>query len=142
MAGFLRLLGDDAHRVGGIVAADIEERVDRVGFQDLEDLLAILAVRLVAGRAEGGGRRRGDRLKIGDRLLPEIDEIVIDDAAHALQRAIDMGDLRKAPRLQRYAGQRLVDDRRRPASLGDKDLVRHVFSLPLASAGPERPPRL
>ena len=114
-----------------------------MGFQDLEDLLAILAVRLVAGRAEGGGRRRRDRLKIGDRLLPEIDEIVIDDAAHALQRAIDMGDLRKAPRLQRYAGQRLVDDRRRPASLGDKDLVRHfVFSLPLASAGPERPPRL
>ena len=26
----LRLLGDDAHRVGGIVAADVEERVDFV----------------------------------------------------------------------------------------------------------------
>ena len=125
MIAFLRLLGDDAHRVGGIVAADIEERVDRVGFEDLEDLLAILAVGLVAGRAERGGRRRRDRLEIGDRLLAEIDEIVVDDAAHALQRAIDMRDVGKAPRLERHPGQRLVDDRGRPAALGDKDLVRH-----------------
>src|SRR6185312_15382274 len=93
--------------------------------QDLEDLLAIFAVGLVAGRAERGGRRRRDRLQIGDRLLAEIDEIVVDDSAHALTRAIDMGDPGKAPRLQRNAGQRLVADRSRPASLGDKDLVRH-----------------
>ena len=125
MIGFLGLLGDDAHSVGGIVAADVEERVDRVGFEDLEDLLAVFAVRLVAGRAEGGGGGRRDRLEVGDRLLPEVDEIVVDDAAHALQRAIDMRDVREAPRLQRNAGQRLVDDRRRSASLGDKNLARH-----------------
>ena len=93
MVGFLRFLGDDAHRVGGIVAADVEERVDRVRFQDLEDLLAIFAIRLVAGRAERGGRRRRDRLEVGDRLLARIDEIVVDDPAHALQRAIDMADV-------------------------------------------------
>ena len=133
--GFLRLLRDDAHRVGGIVAADVEERVDRVRFQDLENLLTIFEVRLVAGGSERGGWRRRDRLEVGDRLLPEIDEIVVDDAAHALQRAIDMADVGKPPRLERHAGQRLVDHRRRTASLGDKDLVRHVFSLPLASAG-------
>ena len=77
------------------VAADIEERVDRVGFQDLEDLLAIFEVGLVAGRAERRGRGRGDRFEVGDRLLAEIDEIVIDDAAHPLQRAVDMGDVGK-----------------------------------------------
>ncbi len=129
MIGFLRFLGDDAHRVGGIVAADVEERVDRVRFQDLEDLLAIFEVRLVAGGAERGGGRRRDRLEVGDRLLAQIDEIVVDDPAHALQRAIDMADVGKPPRLERHAGQRLVDHRRRTASLGDKDLVRHVFSL-------------
>ena len=138
MIGLLRLLGDDAHRVGGIVAADIEERVDRVRLQDLEDLLAIFEVGLVAGRAERRGRRRRDRLEIGDRLLAEIDEIVVDDAAHALQRAIDMRDVGKPPRLERHAGQRLVDDRRRAAALRDEDLVRHVFSLPFAEHG--RPP--
>ena len=131
MVGFLRLLGDDAHSVGGIVAADVEEHVDRVRLEDLENLLAIFAVGLVAGRAERGRGRRGDRLQIGDRLLPEIDEIVVDDAAHALERAIDMPDFREAPRLQRHAGQRLVDDRRRSASLGDKDLVRHTLIPPL-----------
>ena len=125
MIAFLRLLGDDPHRIGGIVAADIEERVDRVGFEDLEDLLAILAVGLVAGGSERGGRRRRDRLEIGDRLLAEIDQIVVDDPAHALQRAIDMRDVGKPPRLERHPGQRLVDDGRRPAALGDKDLVRH-----------------
>ena len=30
----VRLLGDDSHRVGGIVAADIEKRVDFVGAHD------------------------------------------------------------------------------------------------------------
>ena len=135
MVGFLGLLGDDAHRVGGIVAADVEEGVDRMRFQNLEDLLAIFAVRLVAGRAESRGGRRRDRLEVRDRLLAQIDQIIVDDAAHALERAIDMADVGKPSRLERHAGQRLVDDRSRTASLGDKDLVRHVFSLRLASAG-------
>ena len=134
MVGFLRFLRDDAHRVGGIVAADVEEHVDRVRLQDLEDLLAIFEVRLVARGSERRGRRRRDRLEVGDRLLSEIDEVVVDDAAHALERAIDMTDVGKPPRLERHPGQRLVDHRRRPAALGDKDLVRHVFSLRLASA--------
>ena len=121
----LRFLRHDAHGVGGIVAADIEERVDRVRFQDLENLLAIFAVRLVAGRAERRGGRCGHRLKICDRFLSEIDEIVVDDAAHALPRAVNVSDRREAPRLERNAGQRLIDDGGRSAPLGDKDFVRH-----------------
>ena len=94
---------DDADGVGGIVAADVEERVDRVRLENLEDLLAIFEIGLVARRAERGGRRGGDGLEIGDRLLPEIDEIVVDDAADAMQRAIDMGNCSDdaAPRAQR-----------------------------------------
>ena len=105
-----------------------------MGFQDLEDLLAIFEVRLVARGSERRGGRRRNRLEIGDRLLAEIDEIVVDDAAHALKRAVDVADVGKPPRLKRNARQRLVDDRGRTATLGDKDLVRHV-NLPLARAG-------
>ena len=129
MSALLRFLRDDAHGVGGIVAADIEERVDRMRLQDLEDLLAIFEVRLVAGRAERCGGRGGDRLEIGDRLLAEIDEIVVDDAAHPVQRAIDPRNAREPARLERHPDQRLVDDRGRAAPLSDKDLVRHQ-SLP------------
>ena len=62
-----RLLGDDPHGVGGIVAADVEEGVDVVRAQHLEDFLAIFAVGLVAGRAERRGRAGGDRFEIGSR---------------------------------------------------------------------------
>ena len=73
MAGLLRLLGDDAHGVRGIVAADVEEGVDFVRLEDLEDLLAILEVGLVARRAERRGGRRRDRLEIGGRFLAEVE---------------------------------------------------------------------
>ena len=125
----LRLFGDDPHGVRGIVAANVEERVDRVRFQDLEDLLAIFEVGFVARRAEGSGGRGGDRFEVGDGLLAEIDKIVVDDAAHPVLSAIDAGNAGEPPRLERHADQRLVDHRGRAAPLGDDDLVRHE-SLP------------
>ena len=125
MAAPLRLFGDDAHGVGGIVAADVEERVDIVRLENLEDLLAVFDVRLVAGRAERGGGGRSDRLEVADRLLAEVDEVVVDDAAHPVDRAIDVGHVGEATRLERDADQRLVDHRRRSAALGDENLVRH-----------------
>ncbi len=125
VVALLRLLGDDPHRVRGIVAADVEERVDGVGLQDLEDLLAIFEVRLVAGRAERGGRGGRDRFEIGDGLLAEVDEIVVDDAAHAVQRPVDVRHVLETPRLERHAHHRLVDDGRRAPALSHKDLVRH-----------------
>ena len=121
MAALPRLLRDDPHRVGGIVAADVEERVDLMRLEDLENLLAVFEVRLVPGGAERSRGRRGDRLEIGRRLLAEIDEVVVDDAAHPVQRPVDVRDARIAPRLQRHAGQRLVDDRRRSARPGRQE---------------------
>ena len=79
------LFGDDAHGVGGIVAADVEKRVDLMRAQDLEDFLAIFAIGLVARRPERGGRRSRDRFQIAHALLAEVDEFVVDDAAHAVQ---------------------------------------------------------
>jgi hypothetical protein len=51
ITGFLRLQAYDAHRVGRIVAADVEEVLDFVRLQHLEDFLAIGQVGLVAGGA-------------------------------------------------------------------------------------------
>ena len=47
--------------------------------------------------------------------------VIVDDAAHAVARAIDPGDVLEAPRLQHDADQTLVDDRRGAAALGDED---------------------
>ena len=93
IAGLLRLIGDDADRVRRIVAADVEERVDRMRLEDLEDLLAVFEIGLVAGRAKRCGRRGCDRFEIDDSLLSEIDEIVVDDAAHPMQRAVDTREM-------------------------------------------------
>ena len=129
-AGLGRLFRDDAHGVGGVVAADVAERVDLVRLQHLEDFLAVLDVGLVAGRAERGGRRGGDGFEIGGGLLGQVDEVFFDDAAHAAHRAVDARDVGKAPRLERHASQRLVDHRRRPTALRDQNLMRHrIVSL-------------
>ena len=61
--GFMRLLGDDAHRIGGIVAADIKEGADFMRLQNLEDLVAIFQIRLVAGGAQRRGRGFADQQK-------------------------------------------------------------------------------
>ena len=101
----------------------------------LENLLAIFEVWLVARGSECGGRRRRDRLEVGDRFLPEIDKVVVDDAAHALQCAIDVADVGKPPRLERHPGQRLIDHRCRTAPWATRILCGISSALPLASAG-------
>ena len=91
-----------------------------VRLQHLENLLAVAFVGLVAGGAERRRRRVGDEFEVVAGLLCQIDKILVNDAAHAVARAVDAPDLAKAPRLQRHADQRLVDHRRRAAALGDK----------------------
>ena len=105
-----------------VIAADIEEAADAMGAQHLEDFLAIFQVRLVAGGAERGGGRIGDHLEIMRRLLRQIDEVLVDDAAHAVEGAIDALDLAKFARFQHRADERLVDDGGRAAALCDDDL--------------------
>ena len=118
----LGLLRDDADRVGTVVAADIEEAADLVRPQDVENFLAIFDVRLVARRAERGGGRAGHEFEIVGRLLRQIGEILVDDSAHAVKRAVDALDLTKFARFQHGADQRLVDDGGRTAALRDENL--------------------
>ena len=113
-----RLLGDDADRIGGIVAADIEEIPDFVRLQNLEYFLAVFQIRLVPRRAQRRGRRLADHFQVVRRLLRQIDEFLVHDPAHAVQRAIDQTDIAEFPRFQHRADERLVDDRGRTAALG------------------------
>jgi hypothetical protein len=53
-------------------------------------------------------------------FLGQVDKVFIDDAAHAVARAVDALDVAEAPRLQRHAHQGLVDDGGGAAALGDE----------------------
>ena len=59
-----RLLADEAHGLGCIVAADIEEPSGAMGLERREDVSAIGQIGLVPRRAEGGGRGGGDRFEV------------------------------------------------------------------------------
>ena len=118
----MSLLRNDAHGVRRIVATDVEEVADAVRAQHLEDRLAVGGVGLVTGRAEGRRRCGGDGFQVGPCLLCQVDKVLIDDAAHAVPRAVHGEPARQALRAQHDADQRLVDDRSGPAALGDEDL--------------------
>ena len=63
-------------------------------------------------------------LEVVGGLLGQVDEVLVDDAAHAVARAVDALDAAEAPRFEHHADQRLVDDGGRAAALGDEDLAR------------------
>jgi hypothetical protein len=111
-AGFLRELGDDAAGVGRVVAPDIEEVADIAGLAGVQDLLAVLAIGLVARGAE---RRRLVFWRWPARWAApgarEIDDIVFHQAVHAVAHAEDLLD--DAALVERGCG---ASGRRRPAT--------------------------
>ena len=127
-------LGQDLLRAGGVVAADIDEGVGADLLQAGQHHLAIGGVRLVAGAAEGGARRAGDQpqLRFGNR--GQVDIVAVADAAHAVARAQHFGAGMALLRLQHRAGQRLVDDGGRAASLRDHEGRRHAENPPVSNA--------
>ena len=93
----------------------------RCALQHLEDVLAVLQVGLVARRAQRRRRRRGHALELRAGLHRQVDEILVDDAAHAVARAVDALDAGQRARREHRADERLVDHGGRAAALGDKD---------------------
>ena len=122
--GLLRLLADDAHRIGGIVAADIEKAADFMRAQHFENLLAILGVWLVARRAQCRRRRGRNHFKIAARFLRQVEQVFVDDAAHAMLGAVNASDAGKFAGFEHNANKRLVDDRGWAATLGDQNFCR------------------
>lgn len=116
----LSLLVDDAHRVGRIVATDIEEISDVVGLHDLEHAGAVFLVGFVAGREESRGWGVGDLLEVVGCLAGQIEEVFLDDSAHTVDRTVDRGDLGEFAGFEGDADDALVDDWGGAATLGDE----------------------
>jgi len=92
------MFGDDAHRVGAVIAADIEETADAVCLKRLEDFGAIFVVGLVASRTQRRGRGSGNIFQIVLGLLREVDEILVDNALDAVKSTINFLDIAKLAR--------------------------------------------
>ncbi len=116
---------EELQSAGGVVAADIDERIGAGTAQAFQNACAIGVVRLVAGRAKRRTRRGGDGTKIafGDR--PEVDEIGGGDTAHAMSGTQHCGAGMATARFDDGAGQGLIDDSRRAAALGDHENPAH-----------------
>jgi hypothetical protein len=120
---WMRLFAHDAHRVRRVVAADVEEVLDLVSAQHLEDLLAVGQVWLVARGAQRGRGRVGHRFQVVAGLLGEVDKVLVDDATHAVARAVDKLHIPETPRLKHHTHHGLVDDCRGSAALSDQNLA-------------------
>ena len=110
---------DDPHRVGGIVAADIEEVADAMRLQNFEDLLAVAQIGLVARGAERGRGRVGDHFDVVAGFLGEVEKLLLDDAGYAVIGAVDQLNIAELARFQHHPGHRLIDDGGRAATLSN-----------------------
>jgi hypothetical protein len=107
----------------GVVASNIEEITDVVGLEDLKDAIEIgLLLELETAGAEGGA---GRVLEGADLLLGfgrEIDQIFVQNAEHAVERAVDLLDAFMVQRFRDDARDAGVDNRGGAAGLAYQDI--------------------
>ena len=82
---------------------------------------AVFLVRLVAGGKQAGGRGVGDLFEVVGGLAGEIEEVLPDDSADAVDRPVNGGHLAELAGFQRDAHDALVDHVGGAATLGDED---------------------
>ena len=108
------LLSQFRNFVGGvlrIVASDVEKVTDVVGLENLEDALVVaLFLQLVTARTESGAGRVTESANLLLRLRREIDQILLQDAEHAIQSAVDFLNAFMVQSLGNNAGDTGVDD--------------------------------
>ena len=126
------LLGELGDLVGGIlrvVSARVEEIANVVGLEYLEHPLEIgLLLQLVAHRTQRGARRRAQP---ADGLLGfgrQIDQVLLQDTQHAVQRAIDFLDALVVQRPRDDAGDAGIDDGSGASGLAHQDISYEFFS--------------
>ena len=128
VALLLGQLRDLVRGVLGIVAANIEEVADVVGLEDLEDALEVLLLlELVAAGAEGGARGvlKGTDLLL--RLGGEVDQVLLEEAEHAVERPVDFLNAVVIQRFGDNTGHAGVNDGGGSAGLAHKN-VAYEFS--------------
>jgi hypothetical protein len=97
--------------------------LDLVRLQHLEHLVAVGQVGLVARAAQRRRRRVGHQFQVVAGFLRQVDEVFVDDAAHAVAGAVHALDALVAACFEHHADQALVDDCGGAATLGDEDLA-------------------
>ena len=121
-------LGDLVGGILGVVAARVEEIADVVGLEDLDHALEVLLLlELVAAGAQrgaGGVAQAADGLL---RLGSEVDEVLVEDAQHAVEAAVDLLDAGVVEGFADDTGDAGVDDRGRSAGLTHQKIA-HEFS--------------
>ena len=132
-------LGDLVGRVHRVVAADVEQIADLVGPQDLDhplEILGLARLELVAAGADRAGRRRESQQgHLLGRLGREVEQFLLQHALDAVPGPVDRADgVELAGRLD-DPPQAAVDDRRRPAALGDDQIPPTLMTLTSADAG-------
>ena len=125
-----RFLGNDAHGIGAVVAADVEEAPDLVRLEHAKNLLAVGLIGLVPRGPERRGRRERHHLEVLHGLAREVHQVLVHDASHAVDRAVDLPHAGRPARFTDDAGQRLVDHRGGAAALGDQHVTLHGIFLP------------
>ena len=116
-------LGDFVGGVLGVVATDVEEIADVVGLEDLEDAIKVgLFLEFEAAGAQSGAGRVFERADLLLRLRSEIDQVLVEDAEHAVQRAVDLFDTFMVQRFRDEARDAGVDNRGGAAGLAYQDI--------------------
>ncbi len=99
-----------------------------MGLEDLEHAVEVgLLLELVAAGAEG--RARGE-LEAADGLLAlgrEVDQLLVEQAEHAVQAAVDLLDVGVVEGLGDDAREGRIDDGGGAAGLADQDITYEIF---------------
>ena len=121
-------LGNLVRSVLGIVAAAVEEVADVVRLEHLEDAVEVLLLlELVSAGSERGARRTAQGADLLLRLGREVDKLLVDDAEHAVEAAIDLLDAIMVEGFGDDTGHTGVDHSGGTARLGDQT-VSYEFS--------------
>ena len=120
-AAHLRLFGEDAGGVGGVVPADVEEVADMLLLEDVEQFGAFFGGRFVAAGTQCRGGGGGNLLKqlIGGGA--QIDEIAFENAVDAVAGTENGANpVRGGTGFEDGAHEGLIDDHGGTARLGDE----------------------
>ena len=138
-------VGDGVGRVHRVVPADVAEVPDVVGLEDFDDaveVVGLFVLELVAAGADrtgrGGGPQEGDLV---GALRGEVDQFFLEHAFDAMPAAVDGADFGHLPRGFNDAAERVVDDGRGAARLGDDHVFRRHGRGEPGEANARVPPR-
>ena len=115
--------------LSGVVAANVEEELNVKFLQHWDHFGKVLFGWLHAHRSKSSSRDLRHRSEVFRCLLPEVNQVLGQEALDAVPHAQYAGDVVVLKRLRHEAHQRLVNHNRRPPRLPDHSRPRQAASL-------------